>query len=264
MKTKNEKEWINNDKWKEVINQIELGKRVKILRKRQRATAFISGKKYYYNGDQMRETLKVSSKSELMRAVSVFGNIYKNITKYLISVGLNVSEIETTSTGIFINHKVIENISENENIIHIDIDHAYWRIAYKLGYIDKKTYERYLDKKYKLLRNIGLASIISPIILEIYENGNLKLQITENRDIYNIIYKNIRHTCFNILEDIKKEIGVNNLVSYRIDGVIVKEGYEKKVIEILNKKDFSYKIEILKKIDNKHYINLNNNQVKMF
>jgi len=255
---------VSNDRWQEVITQIELGKRVRILRKRQRATAYISGKKIHYNGDKMQKTLKVKTKRELMSSISVFGNIMKNINKYLKSVGLEVNEIGSKSTGVFVNYQAISKITNNEKLIQIDIDHAYWRIAYKLGYIGEKTYLNYLDKKYKLLRNIGLASIISPMILEIYEYRTLQLQITENRDIYNTIYKNIRHTCYNILDEITNSIGKENVISYRVDGVIVKEKYAKKVIEILIKKDYGYKIKELKKHDEKHYINLENGEIKQF
>jgi hypothetical protein len=142
-----------------------------------------------------------------------------------------------------------------DKFYYIDISHCYWRIAYLKNYISKKLYENVLKKpELKIYRNMALACIVAPKKRQYFKNGEMILEISEDKELWKIIYDNIRFTSYNIIgnisssEDIKKYF-----IAYRTDGIMVTKPALKFVENMLKQHNLDYKVYNCVKVDDNHY-----------
>jgi hypothetical protein len=105
-----------------------------------------------------------------------------------------------------------------------DVDHAYWRIAFLMGVITKKTYEKGLLIKNKELRLAALANLASAKEYQIIQDGILtdKTVILKYDPLLQRVYNNIRFFCFehmtamaNLLEE--------DFICYKTDCIYYKD-----------------------------------------
>lgn len=105
-----------------------------------------------------------------------------------------------------------------------DVDHAYWRIAFLMGIISKKTYDKGLLIKDKSLRLAALANLASSKEYYIVEDGILtkKTIILRYDPILQRVYNNIRFTCFeymNVMANLLEE----DFICYKTDCIYYKD-----------------------------------------
>ena len=95
--------------------------------------------------------------------VNLIAQTKKQFNRFIEKNRLEIEEIEPLTTSYFCNHKAIEKGKKGELICHIDINHAYWRTAFLLGYISERYYKKtYQNDDLKLHRNVALACTIAP------------------------------------------------------------------------------------------------------
>ena len=137
---------------------------------------------------------------------------------------------------------------------YVDIKHCYWRIAYLIGVLNKKTYIKYRDSaRYKLARNISLSILTSEKSKEYYENGELLLKVTCDNTHYKTIYQNIRYTAYNFSGRVK-ELLDGRCIGYYVDGfMILPEDFELVRKEMRSAKMY-YSLTKCTKIDAKKYM----------
>jgi hypothetical protein len=139
------------------------------------------------------------------------------------------------------NLKVFYDMPIDTVFMATDLNHCYWRMAYKLGYIKTKLYERLIDenlpdekkKAYKLLRNKALACLRS-------KEKNFQFKgMVRVRDWYEgsgemeQLYNDIRNRCYKIMYEISKEIP-EGFIKYKTDCIYYLPEYQKKVEEIMD------------------------------
>lgn len=181
----------------------------------------------------------------------MFNIVAKEIEQYIaknFNTEKGIEQIVAKNTGYLNNYKLIKK-NLNKTLPLIDVNHCYWQVAYKLGYITKETYRRFKKPKYKLMRNMSLASITSPKISEVYILGSMIATFKENKRYEKLIYDNIRSYTFNLFEELFEFIGgkKNNVLKYRIDGaVLVNDDVLKKAKMFFEEKGIEYKISTVR------------------
>jgi hypothetical protein len=188
--------------------------------------------------------------------IGVIASIHKEIERYIKSQNLYIEKIKPVHAPMLKEFKSFRELPNDTNLVIVDIKHAYWRIAYLLGYINKKLYKRYADNEdYKLARNIGLSTLVSKKFREMYVNGIqvYKLQCINPQN--NVIYENIRHVTYNFIGELHEELGVYSF-GYRTDGLLALNTPE--VIE--HCKDYFKKNKLL--FEATEYIKVNDKEIK--
>jgi hypothetical protein len=123
------------------------------------------------------------------------------------------------------------------------------------NYISKKLYEDVLKKpELKIYRNMALACIVAPKKRKYYKNGELFIEISEDKELWKVIYDNIRFTSYNIVGEIANNNQVKKyFIAYRTDGIMITKPALKIVEIFLKKFNLEYKIYNCLKIDDNHY-----------
>lgn len=151
------------------------------------------------------------------------------------------------------NTHVYNSLPKGELFYEVDICHAYWQVAYKIGMIDEKTYNKYADNaKIKRFRNMSLTAVLAPKTVEYINKGRYCGRITEDTGIFNKIYTKIRRTCYNVLYDVLSEVNTN-WIKYNIDGLAVLPDMLPIVERKLKQFGYKYTISECHKIDDKTY-----------
>jgi hypothetical protein len=108
----------------------------------------------------------------------------------------------------------------DKKITGTDLNHAYWRIAFNLGIISKKTYLRGLDEEFKVVRLSALSTLGKGKDYFVIKDGKMtsnvvKIGYDDNMDK---LYKVIRYTCFKYMQKVKKMLK-DDFICYRTDCV---------------------------------------------
>jgi hypothetical protein len=128
-------------------------------------------------------------------------------------------------------------------IVGMDVNHAYWKIAYNFGIISERTYLKGLDttsmqiklarghidsvtyKQYeKILKGARLAALSTlgaPKIFNIIKDGELtdKTITVGGSKILQDTYRLIRYTCFDYMQQCKELLGKYDFIYYKTDAI---------------------------------------------
>lgn len=149
-----------------------------------------SGSKMYYNKD-----------NQFAKGLFLFNMVKKDVTNYIVDNGKVIPYKDLPVN--YSNPKY----DTSKKIIGVDIDNAYWSVAYLKGYISENTYHRGLEykKEFKPIRLSALSSLGKARVYKVYEYGEYKYdEITNiNEDLQNV-YLDIRYSTYGIMENISK------------------------------------------------------------
>lgn len=135
-------------------------------------------------------------------------------------------------------------------IVGIDINNAYWSIAYLKGYISKKTFDKGLEQKegMKSIRLSCLSTLGKSKMYKIYQNGILigEEEISDDYD-FQEIYKDIRFSTYGVMNEIAEELG-DDFCCWKTDCIFFTDTNDNriKVKTIIEDYGLSCKIEELK------------------
>lgn len=104
--------------------------------------------------------------------------------------------------------------------IYIDVKGCYWNIMYNLGYIPRRIYMKYYDKKEA--RNTAIGNLRKRRIKDFYENGvriPAKQEITENP--FKVFNHNIRATAYQYYLDLIHKEEIDTLFYFLTDGYFI-------------------------------------------
>ena len=198
---------------------------------------------YYRTGSFISEILWGNTKFlfplvEISDGVWVFRPVMMSARKYIKDKEI----IEKPELPV--NFKNISYIETDKSIAAIDIDHAYWRIAYQMGVITKKTYDKGLTIENKGLRLASLANLSSKKEYNIISNG----YVTDNKiilkycPILHRVYNNIRYTCYEYMMEMAALLK-DDFICYKTDCIYYTDTVEntKLITEYLDSKGMFYK-----------------------
>ncbi len=115
----------------------------------------------------------------------------------------------------------VENIDferGRRTVIAVDINDAYWQIAYRLGLICENTYDHGTSIDDKRLCLAALASLGKDIAYRVVRKGEItgELVIIKGNAKLKIAYNNIRNTCYSYMQEIAHRLGAD-FMNYKTD-----------------------------------------------
>ena len=139
--------------------------------------------------------------------------------------------------------------SKLDDVIGIDIDNAYWTMAYLKGYINENTYKKGLEnKEFKPIRLSALSTLGKGKTYKVYKGG-----IYTNDEISNAdkelenFYLDIRFSTYGVLLEIANELK-DDFYCWKTDAIFFIDTKENK--ELVRKRLLDYglesKVELLK------------------
>lgn len=169
----------------------------------------------------------------------IFSMVKRDVLKFMD----RVEQIENKKS--YPTNFVIEESAEDKRrITGTDLNHAYWRIAYNLGYISKNTYEKGLTVRNKALRLAALSSLGRDKEFVKIQNGKItnKLKVVKGDNRLRVIYNNIRNTCFYHMHEAAQILG-SDFVAYKTDCIYYYDKPEnrKKIATYLKNQSLGYK-----------------------
>jgi hypothetical protein len=136
-----------------------------------------------------------------MQGLFLFRLVKIDVLKYLSENG--ITPLDKLPTN-FKN----ENFDSSKSIVGIDLDNAYWSIAYRKGYISENTYLKGIEKKeYKVARLSALSTLGKERTYRVYEAGKWK-SVEKKQQVDNLVdvYNDIRYTTFALMSEIANEL----------------------------------------------------------
>tara|TARA_Y100001937_G_C7133368_1_gene338706 strand:- start:2413 stop:3138 length:726 start_codon:yes stop_codon:yes gene_type:complete len=138
---------------------------------------------------------------------------------------------------------------ENTKTIGVDINNAYWKVAFLKGYISKKTYNKGLSKNdLKSVRLSTLSSLGKEKVYQVYEKGLYKHDEVHRYDkALQDIYNDIRFCTYAVMYECAEELG-DDFYCWKTDCINFKDTQEnrKKVMDLIESYDLECKIEEFK------------------
>lgn len=146
------------------------------------------------------------------------------------------------------NNDLWEEMEIGEYFYNLDLNSAYWQIAYRLGYVNEKMYLRYLpDDAYKKAKRYCI-SFLSRRNWITNQDGE---QIKCDTDVLRTVYQNIRHELYKVIEK-AAEIAPEYL-EYNIDGISVRQNDIKAIKAYFQSEGLRFKITECRKVSEKEY-----------
>jgi hypothetical protein len=197
------------------------------------------------------------------------GNItIKSFMLFLAEFKINLNKNLTKNNELWNLHIDYENSKQKTNINNwndlevgsyfycIDFKSAYWQMAYKLGYIDDRIYNQYINlDDYKSAKRLCF-SFLSRSVKGIFHNKKVDdgkiLVIDCDNSFYRNIYNNVRNLLNNYLIEMVN-ITNNNYMYYNTDGIYINKDSVNIIKSFLNDEKILYKTTICKKINDKQY-----------
>lgn len=186
------------------------------------------------------QKLIFNDKSEFKKGLFMFGLVKRDVTEYLKEKGTVFIE-----TALPVNY-ANRNYDKTNKTIGIDLDHAYWRVAYLNGYISKKTYKKGLDKDIpKAIKLATLSCLGRSRSYDVYKNGAYShTQSTESNSDLIDLYNNIRQMTYQVMKEISISLD-NDFYCWKTDCIYFKDTIEnrKTAKKIIKKSDIGWKYE---------------------
>lgn len=244
-------------------NLINKGMTFSIIDKSGNRSIFVDKKPMIVMTSKSKEIAKYFGKKKAGGAIHY---IHKDIWSRLLQERFELKELKAEYPSQDHNADLFESLPIGTELAYIDINHCYWRVAYLLGYISKRIYDKYKDDaEMKLARNIALSTLASTKKKHSYFYG--RFNNTTHCDSYHLplMYKNIRYFTYNTLGEIAVSIP-DGCVSYRTDGIIVLN--DKQLVNYtqnyFRKKRFTFETEIFKKVGEKEIQSTLDGKIKKY
>jgi hypothetical protein len=159
--------------------------------------------------------MPIKKQNVFKKGMFLFGMVRKDVKIYLQN---NVIKLPKQYRQIEYRGEINEEILGK--VTGTDLNHAYWRIAYNLGIISDRTYEKGLNDEFKAIRLAALSTLGAKKKYRIIKNGVMTDQyhIVEGDEQLREVYTLIRYTCYKYMAQIKKILGYDFLC-YKTDAI---------------------------------------------
>lgn len=170
----------------------------------------------------------------------------KNDSLYLLKIKFDKISREK-------NYDVWNRMKIGDEFYVMDLNSAYWQMAYKLGYISKTIFLKYLDDdKYKEAKRYCI-SFLGRSNYMLYHDGRKINKVVCNVDCLVSVYDNIRNSLYKAINDAKER--VEDWLDYNIDAVSVMQKDVHIIAQAFDEMNLLYKIKKCIKTDEFEYMN---------
>jgi len=140
------------------------------------------------------------------------------------------------------------NFDDENKIIGVDINNAYWSIARLKGYITEKTYLKGLEQKdYKPLRLSALSSLGKDRVYKVYKEGEHKHnEIKKGNNELQNVYLDIRFSTYGVMREIADMLG-NDFKAWKTDCIVFNDTPENRNLVTSSMESYGLEWKIEKK-----------------
>ena len=182
---------------------------------------------------------------------SFLGQFNKNLYKNLLEKDLIHYNVNYTGVSRKKNTKNFQRLNVGDFFYNVDLNSAYWQVAFNLGYIDEKLYLKFKDKEeYKSAKRLCVSFLARQTRKTYYLPSGDFFTISCDNSVLKNVYHNIRKYLYSIFDTISKE---TDFIGYNIDSIYVNKADLSIVKEHLDKLALSYKYVLCQKISNTEY-----------
>jgi hypothetical protein len=226
-----------------------------VFRQGNKSVFYSRGKNKITEGSEVKKQPVITSNSNNQTSISkqnksiqIYSEVRRSFTRYLKNNQWEISTVNNNSGSHFQNIHLWEMLEIGTNFSYIDIKHAYWQYAHRLGYVSDELYNKSLKKEFKKDRNKALACLVSIKDCIYYKDGERINNITEWNKPYKTMYDNIRFSVFNDIMELREVIGDDNILQIKIDCIMFLPHCYEQVFEYFRKKKIKHKNRNCKKI----------------
>lgn len=175
----------------------------------------------------------------------LYRQLYLNQDLFYLDVQFNGSSRQK-------NPKAWNALKIGDFFYYIDLDSAYWQVAYKCGYINERMFKKYLsDDRYKQAKRYVISFLGRDNKMRYYNNNDEFYEIVCDRDLFSTIYMNIRYALYNYINDALKE--ASNWIEYNIDGLAVHNTDVDKIQDYFTRNNLKFKIIECRKLNDREF-----------
>jgi hypothetical protein len=167
---------------------------------------------------QDRKFLFPSPKKKVSAGIWVFRSVMHDVRLYIENKKIRAKE----RLPVNLWNPKLANF--RGKITATDVDHAYWRIAFIMGVISEKTYQKGLLIKDKSIRLAALANLSSAKEYNVIKDGIVtnKTVVLKYDPILQKVYNNIRFTCYEHMTIMANMLG-EDFICYKTDCIYYKD-----------------------------------------
>lgn len=154
------------------------------------------------------------------------------------------------SASKYKNEELYNSLPEGKVFYNVDLECAYWQMAYRLGYINDRIYSKYHpdnSDKYKKAKRYCISFLSRPSYCKYYTEGR-KWEIVCDTSMYLQVYQNVRNELYKCIADVVSK--VKNCIEYNIDGIFILKEDLDIVTSEFKKMNLDFKITRCVKKDN--------------
>lgn len=187
------------------------------------------------------QVLIFNENKDFRKGLFLFNMVKNDIQDWLED---NPDSIELTSLPV---NNTNPDYKKSNSTIGIDLNHAYWRIAFLKGYIQESTYLKGLEKDMpKSVKLATLSTLGRPKSYDVYIRGELShTELTEANNELMDVYNDIRQSTYRIMQEIADALG-DDFFCWRTDCIYFKNTKKncKTVIDIVEEHNIGWKYEL--------------------
>jgi hypothetical protein len=186
----------------------------------------------------------ISTKNnQFAKGLYLFSMVKRDIERYIKENGYIIP-----FQKLPVNFKNSDFSKNIDKVVGIDIDNAYWTMAWLKGYISENTYKKGLEKKeFKPIRLSALSTLGKGKTYKVFEAGKYIKDEVVKKDIeLENFYLDIRYSTYGVLSEVANDLG-EDFYCWKTDCIYFFETKQNKelVRNALESYGFDCKIELL-------------------
>lgn len=200
------------------------------------------------------DTTYLCGKTQLTKSeFSLISMVKSNAQKVAAKNNFKVQPYDASDISYYRFNDLVPGI--HKDYIEVDVNAAYWDIAYQLGYIDKRIYDygisfRKRNKKIgKRACLVSLGSMASKKKMYHFDGDFFEFLDYDVDEVTRSYFFDISKYLDVIMNEIILEIGRECFLFYWVDAFFVKRNQAQKVISLLKKHSLKSKVKNLMHID---------------
>ena len=198
------------------------------------------------------------------QGLAVVSMVKQDVKKYIQKS--SVEEIASIYSTVGKNVAAYTDIKNGEMFYSVDINHAYFQVLHKLGYIEDGLYNLYKNQEeYKKAFHFSCSWLASRAKIYKYAGGRLVdvYDTSETDRELKVIYDNVRHTLQNLLGELYEQLDTA-AIAYITDEILIRKDALPMVKEYFKSKGYEFKIAICWKTNDIEYNKANKKSYKLF
>lgn len=174
-------------------------------------------------------------------------NLYKNLrANNLFDFSVNFSGMSRRK-----NIKNYQRLNVGDFFYNVDLNSAYWQVAFLLNYIDEKLFLKYKNlSEYKSAKRLCISFLARNHKKTFFSPNGDFFTINCDNSVLKNVYQNIRNFLYSLFQEISLE---TDWIAYNIDSIYVQKKDLIIVKEFLNALNIEYKLVLCQKINEKQF-----------